>query len=122
MSENKQDDSTEPPKEILVAPSSLKTEDKSLWKVIAKNRRVNRSWEELIQKDLESARRCYEHLKNNPLQRKPGRIFPLKGKKYKGNWEYEFNSGDRVFYTPNPEKMEVVVYYAGEHTKPAPIP
>ena len=52
-----------------------------------------------------------------PLQRYPGRIFPLKGKKYRGAWEYELSGGDRVFYVPHEVQKKVVVYYAGEHPK-----
>jgi hypothetical protein len=56
------------------------------------------------------------------MERKSGRVFPLKGKLYQGAWEYEVSSGDRVFYIPDSEKQKVIVYYAGEHIKPAPIP
>ena len=94
----------------------------SSWLVVAKSRRVNRDWEALLLRAPENARRCYDHLCFNPMERKAGRIFPLKGKLYRGAWEYEVTSGDRVFYVPDEEAHKVVVYYAGEHIKTAPIP
>jgi hypothetical protein len=47
---------------------------------------------------------------------------PLKGKKYRGVWEYEVTGGDRVFYVPDETQLKVVVFYAGKHIQPAPIP
>ena len=49
------------------------------------------------------------------MQRRRGRIFPLRGKKFKGAWEYEITGGDRVFYMPFPDEKKVIVYYAGKH-------
>jgi hypothetical protein len=46
----------------------------------------------------------------------------LKGKRYKGAWEYEVTKGDRGFYVPDAQQQKVVVYYAGEHRKNAPLP
>lgn len=132
-----------PPEEQLTAPPSVKStefaetsaesaeenkaEQESLapaprWLVVAKNRRVNRDWEELLLRASENARRCYEDLCTAPMVRKPGRVFPLKGKLYKGAWEYEVTSAERVFYVPDPQNRKVVVYYAGEHPKTAPTP
>ncbi len=70
----------------------------------------------------ENAYRCYEHLSTIPMVRIPRRVFPLKGKKYRGAGEYEVTSGDRVFYVPDESKRKVVVYYAGVHPKAVPIP
>jgi hypothetical protein len=92
------------------------------WLVVAKNRRVNRDWELLLSRAPENARRCYEDLCTAPMIRKPKRVFPLKGKRYKGAWEYEVTKGDRVFYVPDAQQRKVVVYYAGEHPKNAPVP
>lgn len=94
----------------------------SPWLVVAKNRRVNRDWEALLLRAPENARRCYEDLCDAPMVRKPKRVFPLKGKQYKGAWEYEVTSSDRVFYVPNEENRKVLVYYAGKHPKIAPTP
>jgi hypothetical protein len=110
-----------PPEEYLTCPPDV-DRDQSAWLVVAKNRRVNRSWEDLLLKAPESALRCYENLCNQPMTRLPGRVFPLKGKLYKGAWEYEVTSGDRVFYVPNPQTRKVVVYYAGGHPSTAPAP
>jgi len=122
MSDNPSEDSiienVEPPEVKLTAFGLSKTE--STWLVVAKNRRVNRNWEALMQRHPEKTRRCYEDLSIAPTIRKPGRVFPLKGKLYKRAWEYEVTKGDRVFYVPDEEQLKVVVYYAGKHPNPAP--
>ncbi len=95
----------------------------SPWLVVAKNKRVNKDWEELQSREPENARECYEYLCNTPMQRKPKKIFPMKGKNYKGAWEYKVTKGDRVFYVPDAEQRKVVIYYAGKHPQPpAPEP
>lgn len=98
------------------------TETEKNWLVVAKNRRVNRDWETLIQRHPENSSRCYYDLCKAPKNRQPGRVFPLKGKKYKGVWEYEVTKGDRIFYVPDEDQLKVVVFYAGKHIQPAPIP
>ncbi|BAY10716.1 hypothetical protein NIES2098_38920 [Calothrix sp. NIES-2098] len=75
-----------------------------------------------MQRSPENTKRCYEDLCTAPMTRKPRRVFPLKGKKYKGVWEYEVTSGDRIFYIPDESHRKVLVYYAGEHIQPAPTP
>lgn len=108
-------ENVEPPEEKLMAPHL--SNEQFNWVVVAKNRRVNRTWEELIVRHPENAKRCYEYLHTKPTTKYPGRIFPLKGKHYQGAWEYEIAKGDRVFYIPNEETMKVIVYYAGKHPK-----
>ena len=112
------------PEELLAVPPKAERTDAeaSLWSVVAKNERVNRDWQELIRKAGTNAARCYDYLRATPLARQPGRIFPLRGKKYKGAWEYELTKGDRVFYLPYPKIRKVSVYYAGPHPPEAPIP
>lgn len=105
----------------LTAPMSGPVEGE--WRVVAKTARVNKSWEGIIARSPENAVRCYEHLKGTPLKRQQGRVFPLKGKKYRGCWEYEVTSGDRVFYTVDKGAKVVTVYYADKHPNPpAPTP
>jgi hypothetical protein len=123
-----------PPEESLSAPPTPPSEEKENpaeiiaqlpelpWLVVAKNRRVNRDWEALLLRAPENTRRCYQDLCSSPMVRKPKRVFPLKGKLYKGAWEYEVTSSDRVFYVPYEEKRKVLVYYAGKHPKSAPTP
>ncbi|BAZ27688.1 hypothetical protein NIES4074_01150 [Cylindrospermum sp. NIES-4074] len=118
--ENDLIDNVEPPQVKLSEPALSQTI--GIWLVVAKNRRVNRDWEALMQRYPENCCRCYEDLCNAPITRQPKRVFPLKGKVYKGAWEYEVSSGDRVFYVPDEEQLKVVVYYAGKHPKNAPIP
>ncbi len=120
----------DPPEVILTAPELSeisetpetidKIEVEKAWLIVAKNRRVNRDWEALMQRHPENSSRCYQDLRTAPINRQPGRVFPLKGKKYKGVWEYEVTKGDRVFYIPNQEQLKVVVFYAGKHIQPAP--
>lgn len=122
-----------PPEEIITAPlKALSAEENeaeqekpitvSHWLVVALNRRVNRDWEALLLRAPENTRRCYEDLCTAPMVRKPRRVFPLKGKSYRGVWEYEVTGGERVFYVPDPQKRKVLVYYAGKHPKAAPTP
>ncbi len=129
MSENPTEEireNIEPPEVKLKVPELSETseiaEKENTWLVVAKNRRVNRDWERLIQKHPENSRRCYNDLRKAPTTRQPGRVFPLKGKKYQGVWEYEVTGGDRVFYIPDENQLKVVVFYAGKHIQPAPIP
>ncbi|MBD0302895.1 MAG: hypothetical protein ICV85_12185 [Tolypothrix sp. T3-bin4] len=123
MSENPPEipiiENVEPPEVKLTAPNITLAETESTWLVVAKNRRVNRDWEALIERHPESTRRCYEDLCTAPTTRKPARVFPLKGKLYKGAWEYEVTKGDRIFYVPDEELLKVIVYYAGKHPNSA---
>jgi hypothetical protein len=119
-----------PPEEKLTLPSGVPIKETSeeedpeekAWLVVARNRKVNKSWEILIKQSPENARRCYEWLCAQPMQRLSGRIFPLKGKIYNGAWEYEVTGGSRIYYVPDPQTRKVVVYYAGPHPKKAPTP
>ena len=124
MSDNQEEnpivENVQPPFVKLTAPALSEIE--STWLVVAKNRRVNRDWEALMQRHPENTSRCYEDLCTAPTTRQPRRVFPLKGKPYKGAWEYEVTKGDRVFYVPDQEQLKVVVYYAGKHPNPSPTP
>lgn len=138
MSENSPEEiieNIEPPEVKLTAPQLSEisetsetsetpeiTETEKTWLVVAKNRRVLRDWEALMLRHPENSSRCYHNLRTAPTTRQPGRVFPLKGKKYKGVWEYEVTKGDRVFYIPNEDQLKVVVFYAGKHIQPAPTP
>jgi hypothetical protein len=92
------------------------------WTVFAKNNRVVKGWEWLLDKAPEHTRECFYRLREKPMERVPGRVFPLKHKDHKGSWEYEVTGGDRVFYTPDLANKKVVVFYAGKHVSPAPKP
>ncbi|MBW4666783.1 MAG: hypothetical protein KME60_04915 [Cyanomargarita calcarea GSE-NOS-MK-12-04C] len=127
MSENSLEEvieNIEPPEVKLTVPqlseTSEITEREKNWLVVAKNRRVNRDWEALMQRHPENTSRCYHDLCTAATTRQSGRVFPLKGKKYKGVWEYEVTKGDRVFYIPDEDQLKVVVFYAGKHINPAP--
>ena len=92
------------------------------WTVVARSERVNRDWQRLIERAPENAACCYAYLRAAPMTRYPGRVFPLRGKLYRGVWEYEVARGDRLYYRPDPVARKVIVYYAGPHVDPAPAP
>ncbi|WP_414569320.1 hypothetical protein [Nostoc sp. CCY 9925] len=60
-------ENVEPPEVKLTAPTLSETQ--STWLVVAKNRRVNRDWETLIERHPENTRRCYEDLITAPTTR-----------------------------------------------------
>jgi hypothetical protein len=111
-----------PPEELLTAPAGDTLEGLGGWLVVARNRRVNRDWEVLIDRSPENALRWYKYLRKRPTTRYPGRVFPLRGSAYRGAWECEVTGGDRVYYVPDDAAKKVVVYYAGSHSKSAPRP
>ncbi|WP_242056400.1 MULTISPECIES: hypothetical protein [unclassified Nostoc] len=71
MSDNQQEDAivenVEPPEVKLTAPALSETE--STWLVVAKNRRVNRDWEGLMQRHPENSCRCYKDLCTAPIEK-----------------------------------------------------
>jgi hypothetical protein len=108
--------------ELLTEPTGGAAEETGSWRVVARNGRVNRNWESLIDRSPESALRWYKYLRTCPSTRYPGRVFPLRGSVYRGAWECEVTSGDRIYYLPDEAARKVVVYYAGPHCDPAPRP
>lgn len=107
-----------PPESSLNVPLGYSPESlDSPWLVVARNARINKAWEDLCVRNPEKSKECYEHLLLTPTVRKRGKIFPLKGDKYRGVWEYEFPAGDRVFYIPDTCIKKVNVYYADKHPK-----
>ena len=111
-----------PPEELLTEPPEDALEGLGGWLVVARNRRVNRNWEVLIDRSPGNALRWYKYLSKCPTTRYPGRVFPLRGSVYRGAWECEVTGGDRIYYLPDEAAQKVVVYYAGPHCKPAPRP
>ena len=109
--------------DLALRLSADELEKNDRWTVFAYNRRVYKSWEKMMQRIPDSLERCLEDLCTQPMQRYPKRVFPLKGRAYKGAWEYEVTGGDRVFYVPNSETRQVIIYYADEHpNQPSPKP
>lgn len=66
-------------------------------------------WDKLCAKAPESAAEAYKHLATDPLTRRAGRQFPLKGKRLKPFWELEVNGGDRIFYPVCIQTMTVII-------------
>jgi hypothetical protein len=93
-------------------------ENNGCWAVFAYNSRVQKSWEKMMVRVPDNLNRCLEDLCTQPMQRKLKRIFSLKGKPYKGAWEYKVTGGDRVYYVLKPETRQVIVYYADVHPNP----
>ena len=92
------------------------------WTVSVRNKRVLRDWRDLADRAPENTELCLQKLSSQPMVRVPRRVFPLKHAKYRGVWEYEVTGGDRVFYIPKEGERTVLVYYAGKHLTPAPVP
>ena len=105
------------PVEILQIQDSLEVDYEKAWTICAKNSRLNRDWQDLVLLYPENSLVCYRHLLTQPLQRVKFRAFPLRGKQFRGVWEYEITGGDRVFYLPNKSERSVLVIYAGKHPK-----
>ena len=103
----------EAPDEILLGSQPVSTP----WKVIGNGAKVVKSWKKLVEQCPEDTTLCYESLSTNPMQRIPLVSFPMKGKNFKGGWEYRVTGNYRVFFQPLPSTKEVVVYYADEHPK-----
>ena len=116
------DAAIDPPEEMLTEPPDDGLEGLGEWLVVARNRRVNRNWEALIDRSPENALRWYKYLRKCPTTRYPGRVFPLRGSVYRGAWECEVTGGDRMYYLPDAAAKKVVVYYAGPHGKSASRP
>ncbi len=116
------DASVNPPEELLTQPSVDAPASSGAWLVVARNRRVNRDWEALVDRSPENALRWYKYLRQWPITRYPGRVFPLRGSVYRGAWECEITGGDRLYYLPDEAAKKVIVYYAGPHCKSAPRP
>lgn len=89
-----------------------------LWQIQFKSSKVQKGWQELLEAAPENMARCQERLSTNPLERIPGRVYPMKGKSYKGAWEYEVTGADRVLYLPDLSTKIVLIFYAGKHPKP----
>ena len=83
------------------------------YELYASSAQVKKEWDDLVATRPNDAKRCFERLTSAPLDRYPGRQFPLRGSS-KPFWEYELNGGDRVFYGV---KERAIVIAAGDHVK-----
>ena len=76
------------PQKILNIQKKIdEIKENNFWLVVGKNSRIIKDWRELVIKYPENTIRYYQHLRLHPLERSSGRIFPLRGKKFKGAWE-----------------------------------
>src|SRR5271154_1838233 len=62
-------------------------EQPGTFRVVAESARVERGWHELVARRTDDAKRAYRRLSDSPLERYPGRQFPLRGKLFAGVWE-----------------------------------
>jgi mRNA-degrading endonuclease RelE of RelBE toxin-antitoxin system len=106
---------------ILPAPEPNATGSR-VWKLVAYNKRVLKSWKSLCNNTLENARDCYNWLTAHATEPIPRRCYALKGKANAGCWGYEIGSGNRVYYKPDETTSTAVIYYAGPHPPKVPDP
>ena len=74
------------------------------FRVLAKNRHVERDWNELLRVRGEMCLRCWDHISTAPTQRIGKRYLPLRGSQseveFEGQrlrqWQYEIDRGARV--------------------------
>lgn len=85
------------------------------WRLLCASASVLRDWERLKKLRREAMAACEVHIKTNPLLRRPGRVYPWRGRDADGRWEFEVTGGDRVLYRVNVEERSVVILFAGPH-------
>ena len=106
------------PKEILNSQGSKKYKhEKTPWTLYASSKRVLKDWRNLVINNPDETIACYKAMSNDPMNRIRGVAFAMKGKIFKGGWEYRVNKSDRVFYKPIKDTKEVIVYYADKHPR-----
>ncbi|ESA35083.1 hypothetical protein N836_13540 [Leptolyngbya sp. Heron Island J] len=94
--------------------------EKKEWKLVFKNKKAKKGWRDIEQRFPSAFKRCKEHLTQTPFIKITGSVFPMRGKKRKGQWEYELSEGDRVYYFPEKNTNKVIIFYAGTHPKKTP--
>jgi Txe/YoeB family toxin of Txe-Axe toxin-antitoxin module len=107
---------------VPLNPSFSGGDEGEKWKIVCYSQKVYKDWVELEKRVPESAERCLAYLCKHPMQRYPKRVFPLRGDKFRGVWEYEVTGADRVLYLPDPKTKTVTIYYAGKHPNSNPFP
>lgn len=83
----------------LLAPPN--PSDAGTYQLRALSARVERNWDEMANRIPKAVQACYDHLANDPYRRIPRRVFPLKGRRYRGLWEYEVTGSNRLYYLPD---------------------
>ena len=89
------------------------------------DRKYRKEAEELERRHLDKYREMLDFLTSNPDTEVRGKVFRLKGKKYRGAREYKelLNEGTlRIYYLLIPEDHRVVIYYLGSKPKRVPPP
>lgn len=95
---------------------------KEPWSVVAYNKGRLKDWEHLVRNTEQNAINAFDWLVRNPIQRMPGRCYPLRHSKHHGHWCYEIGAGDRLYYKPSEADKKVIVWYAGRHPNQIPAP
>ncbi len=94
--------SSQPSYPLLAPPEP--TDVTGPYQLRARSARVARNWQDMSSRIPKAVQRCYEHLAEDPHRSIPGRIFPLRGKEFRGLWEYEVSSSERLYYLPDAQK------------------
>jgi hypothetical protein len=66
-------------------------------------------WDDFVEREPEAAKAAFERLSENPLERRPGRQFPLRGRPLRPFWEFEATGADRIWYAIDLTVLTVIV-------------
>lgn len=71
--------------------------------------KAEREWQQLCEAVPDGAAEAYRWLSNDPLARRQGRQFPLKGKRLKPFWEIEVDDANRIYYAVCLKTLTVII-------------
>ncbi len=91
------------------------------YRVLVKNRHVERDWNGLLRTRREFCIRCWDHISSAPAQRIGKRYLPLRGSQseieFEGQrlrqWQYEIDKGARVKVGLGPDFVVIVLVSTG---------
>jgi hypothetical protein len=81
---------------ITIAPNSGWIKGRYL--VVAASTQAQLEWLAFATRNPEAARKAYERLSSNPLERQPRKQFPLRGEFFHPFWELEATPKERIWY------------------------
>ena len=86
------------------------------YEIVFKNKKAQKGWQQICQRDLTGAQECWDWLSETPSQRHPGgKTAFLRSQRKRGVLEFRVNYHDRVFYTVDKVEKRVIIEYAGPH-------
>jgi hypothetical protein len=90
----------------------------SKYEIVFKNKKAQKGWDQIRQRDAAGLQRCWDWLSETPLQRHPGgKTLIFRSQRKRGVIEFRVNYHDRVFYTVDKEANLVIIEHAGPHPK-----